>query len=428
MAKGHKTLQKKSTSSASQVAASEGQILIPLASQQRVLDVFRDACSTKVDDLQATTQVVKQHLFNRDFFAAFSKEEYLWAYATRWSPSRALAYQTILQDIMLHLLPRNVPHQRSSECHALPRVTSKSSPARSDHSQSANCELDGDSAAPPSYDQEQQVPPYEHPPAYPASFTRPDADEAVLQFTCIGGGAGAEVVAIAAWTGLHSQRVRDGQINEGATAAPSALRAKSVKVNSIDIADWSAVVTSLCTASTTSRTLSKYASADAIVANSALLAPDEFAVDFEKHDVLNADLDKLRVVFQNTDVITIMFTLNELYSTSVSKTQRLLFELTVSSRPGTLLLVVDSPGSYSTVTINGSEKKYPMQWLLDHTLLTACANTRILPRGTHWEKVISDDSRWFRMPQGLKYAVDLENMRYQIHLYRRCEVKAELEQ
>lgn len=120
-----------------------------------------------------------------------------------------------------------------------------------------------------------------------------------------------------------------------------------------------------------------------------------------------------------------MFTLNELYSTSVSKTQRLLFELTVATRPGTLLLVVDSPGSYSTVTINGAEKKYPMQWLLDHTLLEASRKTRVLPPGDHWTKVLTDESRWFRLPKGLDYPIELENMRYQIHLYRRNEVEDE---
>ena len=77
-------------------------------------------------------------------------------------------------------------------------------------------------------------------------------------------------------------------------------------------------------------------------------------------------------------------------------------------------MVVDSPGSYSTVTINGSEKKYPMQWLLDHTMLSTKATA-----GTAWEKVASDESKWFRLPEGLQYPIKLENMRYQFHLYRR---------
>lgn len=114
-----------------------------------------------------------------------------------------------------------------------------------------------------------------------------------------------------------------------------------------------------------------------------------------------------------------MFTLNELYSTSVPKTQRLLKNLTASMREGAYLLVVDSPGSYSTVAINGVEKKYPMQWLLDHTLLGRHPETAL------WEKVLTNESQWFRLPEGLEYPLELENMRYQIHLFRRRSPQTE---
>ena len=36
-----------------------------------------------------------------------------------------------------------------------------------------------------------------------------------------------------------------------------------------------------------------------------------------------------------------------------------------------------------------------------------------------WEKVVDEESKWFRLPPGLRYPIELENMRYQIHLYRR---------
>jgi 25S rRNA (uracil2843-N3)-methyltransferase len=114
-----------------------------------------------------------------------------------------------------------------------------------------------------------------------------------------------------------------------------------------------------------------------------------------------------------------MFTLNELYSTSMSKTQNLLSHITGSTRPGTFLLVVDSPGSYSTVSLNGTEKKYPMQWLLDYTLLGPPKKVESDSTDAKWEKVIDESSRWFRLPEGLNYPIELENMRYQIHLYRR---------
>jgi 25S rRNA (uracil2843-N3)-methyltransferase len=97
--------------------------------------------------------------------------------------------------------------------------------------------------------------------------------------------------------------------------------------------------------------------------------------------------------------------------------------------PGALLLVVDSPGSYSTVSIgktsdSGDEskkKRYPMQWLLDHTLLESAAisNSKNASGEHQWEKLESRNSEWFRLSDDLRYPVDLEDMRYQIHLYRR---------
>ncbi|KKA17516.1 hypothetical protein T310_8544 [Rasamsonia emersonii CBS 393.64] len=126
-----------------------------------------------------------------------------------------------------------------------------------------------------------------------------------------------------------------------------------------------------------------------------------------------------------TALITLMFTLNELFATSMAKTTQFLLRLTDLAAPGTILLVVDSPGSYSTLTLgkktpqsnsnsgsngntnnsddnggNGNDKSgsaaavaaparhYPMKFLLDHTLLSVAVNK--------WERVLSDDSRWFR--------------------------------
>ncbi|KAK5077746.1 hypothetical protein LTR16_008695, partial [Cryomyces antarcticus] len=167
--------------------------------------------------------------------------------------------------------------------------------------------------------------------------------------------------------------------------------------------------------------LSKYASAAAKAANGPLLPSSHTTINFLQRDVLAIDVDEFKGSLQGADLVTIMFTLNELYTTSVPKTQRFLLLLTTLTQPGTLLLVVDSPGSYSTVTINGAEKRYPMHWLLDHTLLPSSTNVESRTDEPKWEKLVSDESRWFRLPEGLKYPIGLENMRYQIHLYKRCD-------
>jgi 25S rRNA (uracil2843-N3)-methyltransferase len=125
-------------------------------------------------------------------------------------------------------------------------------------------------------------------------------------------------------------------------------------------------------------------------------------------------------MLQDVHLCTMMFTLNELFSTSITRATAFLLALTESMSSGSWLLVVDSPGSYSEVKLGKGDdsktKEYPMKWLLDHTLLeVACDGDN-----SKWTKVVSDDSRWFRLNQQLlKYPIELENMRYQIHLYQR---------
>ena len=201
---------------------------------------------------------------------------------------------------------------------------------------------------------------------------------------------------------------------------------------------------------TSRRTLSPFASATAKAANVPLTPPAAFQSHFLRQDVLEwksqMGAEDNQNLFAEPSLVTIMFTLNELYTASLSKTQNLLLNITANVQIGTLMLVVDSPGSYSTVTINNKEKKYPMSWLLDHTLLETAprllshtfqvddnsgevSTTSVEDDKQYsghfkdppavWEKVVSDESRWFRLPTGLRYPLELENMRYQIHLYRR---------
>jgi len=397
-------------------------------------------------------QAVKGHLYNRDFATAFGNEKYLWAYAARWSPSRALGYLQIFQDIS-DIVSQSVrqdtgdsrqPVARSSEeglenslrdhlnlnessgdDQVQKTITSEDADADEDDFVEITKE-EAESARPPAYEDDSTAPKYVNPPSYGAEAAPPTAESQSsrpgLRVASIGGGAGAELVATAGWLRLQADEDND---SDDPIAGEAPVDLNSVEMHCVDIAEWSSVVNKLEAAITTPPAISKYASAAAKAANTALIPAGAMKIESIRQDVLDANPDCLRSIFQSSDLITMMFTLNELYSTSVSKTQRLLFELTVATRPGTLLLVVDSPGSYSTVTINGAEKKYPMQWLLDHTLLEASRKTRVLPPGDHWTKVLTDESRWFRLPKGLDYPIELENMRYQIHLYRRNEVEDE---
>lgn len=216
----------------------------------------------------------------------------------------------------------------------------------------------------------------------------------------LGGGAGAEIVALGGLMKLLDEE-----------------HGTKLKIATIDIADWATVVTKLHEGVVNKPPLSKYASAAAQAANNPLTHPAAFNVTFHKLDILSTPLDALSTLVENAHLITLMFTLNELYTASVALTQKFLLNLTTGLALGAHLLVVDSPGSYSTVSLNGTEKKYPMQWLLDHTLLGTDAKATAPPR---WEKIKEEESKWFRLPGGLRYPIELENMRYQLHLYRRC--------
>jgi 25S rRNA (uracil2843-N3)-methyltransferase len=341
--------------------------LIPSSLLQRLLNTFRDALGPTVD--AKLLQEVKGHLYKRDFEAAFGKEEYLDVYAMRWSPSRALGYTDIMVGLDEYL--DDIIYSGVLE----------------------------------TVDEEEEE-----------NNPTTQIGRKPFEVLCLGGGA-AEAIAFA---GLLASNPQDPPIQ--------------LHVTALDIADWSTVVTKLQTSVTSPPILSKYASEAVKAANHAIVTPEELNITFWKEDLLNMPSDVLSAFVEPARLITILFTLNELYCSSNSKTTSMLLDMTSSATPGTLLLVVDSPGSYSTVQIKKDstepvevedtmhqasnppeDKRYPMQWLLDHALLGDGKKADV----AQWEKLVSDDSRWFRLPSGLRYMIELENMRYQIHLYRR---------
>lgn len=313
---------------------------LPVELQQAVLDVFANALQLAADvDLFTTIQQVKGHLFNRDFLSAFGTEDRLIAYALRWSAARALAYAEIFSG----LDPRCLAYQYPPGSAKLPKVV------------------------------------------------------------CLGGGAGAELVALAA-TIRH-------------------ISLAGLDFHAVDVADWSSVLHQLQVSTEQRPPVSPYASASSKAAKSTpLLEAGQLQLQFDKRDVLEyasaEDPSALQVMLAGACLVTIMFTLNELFTTSIAKTTALLLGLTDAMEPGSWLLVVDSPGSYSEVTISGAQKKYPMQWLLKHTLLEIAGTTE----DRKWTEHLTDDSRWFRINPTLKYRLELENTRYQIHLFQRSEV------
>ncbi|KAI9664320.1 MAG: hypothetical protein M1831_002253 [Alyxoria varia] len=420
--------------------------------------------------LTQTLQRIKQALYNRDFHTAFfnSDPAFLQAYAARWSPSRTLGYL----EIFLRIL--------DEVCGRL-RVFSYNEPGSE-----TRCERE---AGPSGVDEE-----------------KANEDEDVVRFVALGGGAGGEVVSLAGvWDLLFGRgrskplRQRNGTGAENGTGMSvtftdtngangtisSSCNGSTAKhrddeqtehksdahphptksppcfhITALDIADWSPVLD----------TITQH------IRPSLNLPANALNYSFHRTDLLNPDsafssqvTNSPTAASPNTDItspattsatiidktlseaniITLTFTLNELYAVSIAKTQAFLLRLTKQIRKAGVLMIVDSPGTYSTVGLGDPEKdaktkKYPMAWLLDHALLKVApevfspSDDAIPDNRTHtskqherkplWKKRedLSSESQWFRLPKherngttSLKYPLQLENMRYQVHVFER---------
>jgi 25S rRNA (uracil2843-N3)-methyltransferase len=397
---------------------------IPLPLQQLLLNVFRCALlhdertsesseapdAAPPDDGAGSTaslhdqiQTMKAHLYQRDFASAFAdaSPDLLRAYALRWSASRCLGYVGLLRGMISMIL--------------------------GDDAEEGMASRNGEVVSP-------------------------------LHVLCVGGGAGAEIVALAGvwrllqdevgsssadWntatalldkdvhgieSGVGNFSLGDEQEDKHGDDAGHQQELPKLSVTAVDIADWSSVVSRL-------RDMMYSASVTGSRSHpSPLLSQDDrgkIEISFRHLDILSLLYDDLNALLahkgQGTSLITLMFTLNELFTTSIAKTTQFLLRLTDLTAPGAVLLVVDSPGSYSTLSLGSDiseqkkQRQYPMKFLLDHTLLSVADGK--------WERIVSQDSRWWRRDASrLRYDVNLEggeglvkleDMRFQIHVYRR---------
>lgn len=378
--------------------------IIPRSLQQLLLDVFKTALLGEPDreepanpdgeshsgenkdreeplDIKSLIQTIKGMLYQRDFDSAFTEanEDLLRAYALRWSSSRSLGYAGILKGVLSWM------GEEEENTRGRTRPTNPST-----------------------------------------------------RVVSIGGGAGAEIVALAAVqrdlsdeTQSLEQRVAEVSLEdtEGTNPEEETTNAPGFSVMAVDIGNWSSVVDRL------SRTIfsANVPFPSTTKHRSPLLSEatrESFSVGFCRADVLNVTEEELKVLLLGASspspftsvLVPIMFTLNELFSTSMPKTTAFMLRMTEILPVGAVLLVVDSPGSYSTLKLGKGpdgepqERNYPMKFLLDHTLLTVAKGK--------WERVYTEESRWWRRDAArLRYEVGegagLEDMRFQMHVYRR---------
>lgn len=131
---------------------------------------------------------------------------------------------------------------------------------------------------------------------------------------------------------------------------------------------------------------------------------DAMTTSFIHDDVLSYQFDI------SYDLITILFTTNELFTEKRKETIAFLNRLS-GCKPGALLLMAESAGSYSNIEIGS--KKFPVQFLVDMILVGK--------RGENngaWEVVSDSESCWYRVKEA-DYPMKLENMRFFYRLYRR---------
>lgn len=367
-----------SEASAAMEASLRLEHILPIELEQLILNVFRATfpAANDFEALKPTLQEIKDALFQRDFDRAFGRDDFLEAYAIRWSPSRALGYAQLLAWIC---------EERADDA-CIKRLAGGAD---------------------------------EHKPA---------------KVVCFGGGA-AEIMAFSALL-CHLQQSRaagraellsedPSGDSEAASSSPSLL-----DLQLLDTADWSSVLSKMHTGLTTAPVLSKYASAAARAANAPFLSPGTLDHTFTRADVLECSIDSLRsIIGPEPALLTLLFTLNELYTASIPRTTAFLLKVTEAAPKGSMLLVVDSPGSYSETAVGDAKdptqkKKYPMSWLVDYVLVPPEKKKEDeddgeTKEGPRWEKVVDESSMWYRLDEGLEYPVSLENMRSQVHLFRR---------
>jgi 25S rRNA (uracil2843-N3)-methyltransferase len=338
--------------------------ILPVPLQQLILDIFRVTfpASQEFADLKPMLSQINEALLQESYDTAFRTEEFREGYTIRWSPSRALVYANVLAQIC------------------------------DDHRDSRWVEQLLGSGG--------------------------DAPAKVLSF----GGGAADLMAMA---GLLRYRQADAAGKPSAASSPlSPPPNPLLDLHLIDAADWSGIVSKLTTGLATPPELSKYASAAARARNASFLSPQALRTRFTQTQVLDLIQEDLRsIIGPDVTLITLLFTLNDLYTTSIRRATSFLRKLSAAVSKGCLLLVVDAHNA--SATADGIEdaqaEAYPMSWLLDKALLPnqVMVDDELVPK-RDWEKMICDTNRLFKFPEkDLSYPAGLENLKIQVHLFRR---------
>jgi 25S rRNA (uracil2843-N3)-methyltransferase len=350
--------------------------------QQLILDTIR-ATFPAVDEFNTLIPVlreVREALEQQDYCKAFGTEEFLEAYTIRWSPSRALAVANVLawtcsekRDVawIQQFLHNN--RQKPSKIVCIGRGGSDLLACVALLKHSHQNKLD--------------------------AIPRPESSSA--------NGTTQDGISI---TTSHPE--------------PDYNDSAMVDLNLIDRHVWSGIVTKLHHTLTTTPTLPKYATAKAHAANVSAIPSQALNLSVNHLDILESgDTDLRAMIGPVPALITLFYTLHELYSISISKTTAFLLRLTLAAPKGSLLLIVDSPGADAALpgsSNKGQEKKYPLEWLFYQALLPPKSTDLEDREQPAWKKIVeSGHEKEYKLPAGLRFPGSLENTRFQVHLLER---------
>ena len=349
--------------------------LLPVQVQQLMLDIFRDTfeASQDFDALKPLLQKINSALGQKDYASISKSAEALEAYAIRWSPSRALALSSVLAWVC-------ETHQDDEWVQRLLFLNNK--------------------------------------------------EQKPIKAISLGGGP-TELVAFAGFL-RHKRKGAAGK--PGATTMNVSHDQKfpetAFQLHLLDLCAWSSVISKLELGLITPPTLSKYASESARSANASFLASGAQATTFVQADILDMSTEDIHALVGSSPIlVTVFFTLHDLYSTSIPKTTSFLRNLSTVSPKETLLLVVERQGASvslsSTRNEEGGKGEYPVSWLLKNSLTPSVKeeeddNTIVSVPLIMWEKLIEDENRQYRLPEKvLRYPASLENLKIQTHLFKR---------
>lgn len=325
-------------------------------------------------------QRAKSLLFERRWLDLFLDKELLDAYAGRWVPSRALMFRSVMAEVK-------------------PVRALFSPPTASAEDSDYDSESDEESAEEPEAKENGQQNGKKE-----QQENRQETGE-VKRILSIGGGAGSELLAVAALC-----------------VAASA----SVEWVGVDIGDWGSVIERLADSVKDWEIPASFEFVEADVLKlplsdapkpGAKVAPTPSAPSIDSTDAIAAPpAPKLPKWLElKPDLTTIFFTLTELLSQSRPRTINLLRHLTTSTPVGGHLLILDSASDIAEFPLGNSDRTWPVHMITD-ALLGGLA----VPKGS-WKKVRSEDSRWFRLDGNEKWGrCKLENGRYWLRLYERC--------